>query len=349
MPVAPDRSYVPSMTTPAPAPPAPPEILLGLSSAHVDARALHLVAELGVADHLGDASTAVDELARAVGVRADALHRLLRLLESHGIFERDGSGRWQHTETSRWLRTDHPTSMRAFARMSASSFSWGAVTHLDHAARTGEAGICRLDPGGWMAYLETHPHDSEIFQGAMAAKAHADVAAALDAYDFSRHRRIADIGGGHGHLIRAVLDAHPAVEGVLFDLPAVTAGVEQRDRLDIVAGDFFEDPLPACDCYVLMNIIHDWHDEAATSILRAVAEAGAEQAATVLLIEVVMPDGAQRHWAKTLDVMMLAITGGRERTLPQYRDLLAAAGADLISLTPTATPFSIIEAKSAGR
>lgn len=319
--------------------------LLTLSSAHVPARALQVIAELGVADHLDEEPCSADELALAVGADADAIGRLLRLLESHGIFKRGTPGTWCHTESSRLLRTDHPESLRAFVRMSYSGFSWGAVTHLAHAVRTGDAGISQLDSGGWTSYLRAHPNESETFQEAMTAKAHDDVDALLCAYDFSRHDCIADIGGGEGLLITSVLSANPTARGVLFDLREVASRAKGVDRLDVVAGDFFVDPLPRADAYVLMNIIHDWDDTRARAILEAVGSAGRSGRATVLLLEVVMPETEEPHWAKTLDVMMLAITGGRERTLSEYNQLLTSAGMELVQMTPTNTPFSIVEAR----
>lgn len=144
---------------------------------------------------------------------------------------------------------------------------------------------------------------------------------------------------------RPLLTAHGAVRGLLFELPGVAADVPQGGRLEVVAGDFFSDPLPVCDAYVLMNVIHDWDDKEAIAILSAVADAGRSAASTVLIIETVMPDGPEAHRAKTLDLVMLAITGGRERTLPQYGGLLTAAGLDLVRVIPTATSFSILEGR----
>ena len=153
------------------------------------------------------------------------------------------------------------------------------------------------------------------------------------------------MGGGYGHLLKAVLDRYPETSGVLFELPAVAAQITPTPRLDVVAGDFFTSPLPDADAYVLMNILHDWDDDPAIAILSAVGQARRGGAA-VLLLEAVMPEGPQRHWSKTLDVLMLAVTGGRERTLAEYRDLLSAADIDLVSATPTATPFSIVEGRT---
>ena len=323
----------------------PPEAILGLSCAHLFARALHVVAELGVADALDTAPRTADELARAVEVSPDGLDRLLRLLETCNLFTCDETGRWSHTDTSRWLRADHPKSLRAFARMIGLPMSWGAVTALEHTIRTGEPGICTLHPGGLFGYLDAHLDEQAVFQQAMTAKAHGDVAAVLAAYDFSRHHRIADVGGGRGHLLAAVLAAHPDLTGVLFELPPVAAEVEPAPRLGVVAGDFFTDPLPHSDAYVLMDIIHDWDDAQAAAILRAVARAAHGSPATVLIVETILPAGPEPHWAKTLDVLMLALTGGRQRTLTGYEALLDTAGIDLIRAIPTATPFSIVEGR----
>jgi O-methyltransferase domain len=255
----------------------------------VAARALHVVAELGVADALdGDARTA-GELAAEVGATPDALDRVLRLLESHGVFSRVGDSGWRHSDSSRLLRSDHPRSLRAFVRMAGTPVSWEPVAALEQAVRAGEPSIHTLDPQGPWAYLDANPAEREVFQQAMTAKARADIAAVLDAYDFSRHRRIADVGGGRGHLIQAVLEAYPVVAGVLFDLPHVIADAAPRSRLQVVAGDLFSNPLPSCDAYVLMNVIHDYDDEQASRILAAIADAGREQNATVLVLEPILP------------------------------------------------------------
>lgn len=324
---------------------APSEILLDLSYAYVAARALHVIAEAGVADALGDEALSTEELASRTGLDGDALGRLLRALEAHSVFGRTEHGRWIHNEASRLLREDDASSLRGFARMTGTAFSWDSFTHLFHAVRSGEPGITQLDPNGCFAYLETHPDEARVFQEAMTAKAHDDIAAALAAHDFSQYGRVCDVGGGRGHLLRAILVAHPRTRGVNFELPAVARNLSAEDRLEVAAGNFFVDPLPAADAYVLMNIIHDWDDKSAIRVLEAVAAAGRDSRAAVLLLEVLLAEGRAPHWSKTLDVVMLAVTGGRERTLSEYRSLLEAAGLELAAMTPTATPFSVIEAR----
>lgn len=317
---------------------------LELSCGHVLSRALHVIAELGVADLLGDEPRSAADLAAAGGWNADALYRVLRLLETHDIFRLDGQRRWAHTPLSRRLRSDDAGSQRGFVRMNGTPFSWESFTALQHTVETGRPGVERLDPRGPWAYLEAHPDQAAVFQQAMADKSHGDVAAAMEVHDFTGHRKVVDVAGGSGHLVQSVVAAHPTIEGVLFELPGVVEKLAPLQGIEVVAGDFFHDSLPVADCYLLMNIVHDWDDEDAVAILRAVAAAAGAPHATVLLLEAVLPDGPDNHWAKTLDVTMLALTGGRERTLDQYDALLTQAGLTLRQVTPTATAFSVIEA-----
>ena len=322
----------------------PHKLLWELTNAIVASRSLHAVAELGVADHIGEEPASLRSVAAACDADPDALDRVMRLLAAHGIFQRQAGG-YGHTESSRLLRSDHPMSMRAFARLNGLPVFSATFARFERSVRTGSPALEQVEPKGLWAYLQDHREEAAVFEQAMTAKAQADIVAVLDAYDFSPHRRIADIGGGHGHLIAAILAAYEDAYGVLFELPDVAAEVAPAPPLDVVAGDFFTDPLPACDAYLLMNVIHDWDDTDAAAILSAVANAGRSSAATVLIVETVMPEGAEPHWAKTLDVLMLAVTGGRERTEAEYARLLDTAGIDLVKTLPTATPFSIVEGR----
>ncbi len=332
------------MTAPTPPGQAPPhEVIWEVAQAIVVSRSLHVVADVGVADHLGEGAVPAEALAAACGADADALGRVLRLLAAQGIFEASSDG-YRHTSSSLLLRSDHPMSMRAFARLNGLRVFSATFAELGHSVRTGSPAVELAAPSGLWPYLQDHPEEGALFEQAMTAKAQADVVAVLDAYDFSPHRRIADVGGGHGHLIEAVLGEYDEVTGVLFELPHVASEVRPSPRLEVVAGDFFGDPLPRCDAYLLMNILHDWDDANASAILGAVAKS-CEPGGTVLVIETVMPEGPEAHWAKTLDVLMLAVTGGRERTEAEYRRLLGDAGIELVRTVPTATSFSIVEGR----
>ena len=321
----------------------PHEIVWTLTNAVVGSRSLHVVAELGVADLIGDEAVGVQELATACGVDADALDRVLRLLATHGIFEpeRDGYG---HTDASRLLRSDHPMSMRAFARMMGLPGVVAMLDRLEHSVRTGKPAAELVDPKGLWAYLQRHPGEAEVFGQAMTAKAAADIAAVLGAYDFGRFGTIADIGGGRGHLLRAVLDAVPNARGILFDLPDVIQRLDvDMVRLTPRSGDFFVDPLPSADAYILMEVIHDWPDAEAAAILSAIRRA-ASPGARVLIVENVLAEGIADPRGRTLDIVMLAVTGGRERTVSQFARLLDSADFGGTRVIETSGPLRIVEA-----
>lgn len=332
----------PAASQPAPQTPAPNRTVWELAQGIVASKALHVVAELGVADHLGTEPMTASELAKGCGADPDGLDRVLRLLCAHGIFQLAGSG-YAHNDASRLLRRDHPQSMRDFARLNSLPIAWGAVGALGHAVRTGSPGAQRVHPDGFFAYLRDHPQEAEIFGHAMAAKARADITDVLAAYDFRRFRTIADIGGGRGHLLQGILETAPEARGILFDLPEVVDAVQiPSERIATQAGDFFVDALPAADVYLLMEVIHDWADSEASAILGAVRRA-CRPGATLLILEHIAPDSGVDAFSQTLDVVMLAVTGGRERTGAQLGRLLEANSFQLTGVTTTAGPMAIVE------
>jgi hypothetical protein len=321
--------------------PAPAQLLWGLINTHTIARCIHLIAEAGVADALGENPRSVVELAAATRLNADALGRMLRLVSAHGVFSCEPQG-YAHTPTSRLLRSDHPQSLRSFARMIGMPLIWNGFTDLNHAARTGTPAI---DSAQLFAYFADHPSEASLFNQAMAGKSAGVVPAVVEAYDFSPFRTIADIGGGRGHLLQAILDRATTASGILYDLPHVIADASTggSGRLRLVAGDFFREALPVADAYVLMEVIHDWADDKAAEILAAVRRA-APATARVLVVEALVSESPGPHFGKMLDIIMLAVTGGRERTASEYEGLLASAGFRLTRVVPTPSQYSIVEA-----
>ena len=323
--------------------PTPLDVVLTLTSRTVAARSLQLVAELGVADLIDEQPVAAEELAASCGAEPGALHRVLRLLAANGIFAHQPEG-YRHTEASRLLRDDHPMSVRALTRAYGLPVIAASLEHLDHSVRSGQPAVEVVEPNGFFAYLEAHPDEATIFDQAMTAKAAADVATVLGAYDFQRFSTIADLGGGRGHLIRAVLDVAPEARGVLFDLPRVIDAQDlDRSRLTAQAGDFFVDPLPTADAYLLMEVIHDWPDAEAAAILRAVRRAAAP-GAVLLIIEGIVPEDRVDPRIYSLDVLMLAVSGGRERTARELGDLLHGADFRADRVVETASTMRIVEA-----
>jgi hypothetical protein len=327
-------------------PPPPAQVVGDLAKAHIAARCLHVAAAFGVADAVRDDSTTPAEIGARTGLDADAADRILRLLAAHGVFTAHSDG-YSHNAASQLLRSDHPQSLRNYVRMTGMPSFWNRFTELGMAAQTGRPSV---DWRGLLAYFGQHPDEAEHFNAAMAAKSRAVVPAVVDAYDFARFATIADIGGGRGHLLHAVLERAPRAAGILFDLPQVVAETARGDplspRIEVVAGDFFADPLPAADAYLLMDLIHDWSDSDAARLLAAV-RAAAAPGACVLIIETLVPETAGPHLGKTLDVIMLAVTGGRERTRAAYTELLAGAGLRLERVVATRSEYSIVEASVA--
>jgi len=224
---------------------------------------------------------------------------------------------------------------------------WAAYGELDRTLRTGEPGMMIVN-GDLFGYFTAHPDEARIFDDAMTAKSFAQIGPALAAYDFSGFKTIGDIGGGAGHLLSAVLDKVPGAQGVLFDLPAVVERAAERPnpRIRYVGGDFFKDAIPACDAYMMMTVLHDWSDAEAAAILAQVKR-GAPAGAKVLLLECVVGQTEGFDFGKDLDIEMLVMTTGRERTAEEWTQVLAAGGWRLTRIVPARGMSAVVEAEAA--
>jgi hypothetical protein len=326
------------------APPASPvDTVLTIAGGYCVPRALHAAAELGIADALGENPLQVGELAAATETNADALSRVLRLLSAHGVFVA-ANGTVSHNDASRLLRSDHPQSLRDFVRMFGLPAFWDTYREMHHSLRTGRPSAELLFKDGLWGHFAADAGANRIFNQAMIGKSHGQVAGVLAAYDFAGLGTIADIGGGQGQLIRAVLAAYPEVRGVLFDLPHVVAeaALVAQDRLDLQPGDFFVDSLPTADAYLLMEVIHDWDDEESVRILTAVRRA-APKGARLLLVEQLIGEDEGPSWPKMLDIHMLTLITGRQRSKEQYDDLAVRAGFEPNRVIETFSGTTILE------
>ena len=319
----------------------PSELVGSLAEGYVNSRCLHVIANLGVCDVVSDEPRSLPDLARELGVDASALRRVVRHLASLGVFAMSGDDVW-HNEASRLLRHEHPAGLLPLTRMMALPIMWDSFKALEDAVKTGRPGTTFHDPNGFFAYLDAHPEESDVYDQGMTAMTTRRIAKVVPHYDFSEFKVIADIGGGRGHLLQAVLEQATKARGVLFDRAQVADGLGNSDRISVQVGNFFVDPLPAADCYLLSNIIHDWSDSDAVSILTAVGAAAAPSS-RLLLFEFVIPDEAEQFEASDIDVWMLALVGGRERTLEEYSQLLVAGGWRLLRTVPTSSQ-DILEA-----
>jgi hypothetical protein len=326
----------------------PPRAVLGrlLMGAWV-AEAVIVAAELGLADRMADGLRSPAELAAATETDAPSLARLLRLLASVDVVAEVEPGVFALTPVGACLREDAPEQGRP-AALSYGRIYAPALRELTYSLRTGRPGFDRAYGRSLFAYLATDREAGAIFDRNMAGRHRARAAALCAAYDFSSLRRLVDVGGGRGTFATAILAATPGLRGTLFDLPEVVARIRGEglppgvaERLEIVGGDFFAS-LPGGDGYLLSNIIHDWDDERAVAILRT-CRRSADDGARVLVVEEVLPPAGGPASSRVVDVIMLALTGGRERTAEEYGDLLGAAGWRLEQVIPLADGAAVVE------
>jgi hypothetical protein len=333
---------------------APPEaVMMELLTAACVSQGISVAADLGLADALAQGPLPIDELAARVGADADALHRLLRALISRGIFRRRRDGRYELNPLADTLRSDAPASTAGMARLMGSRQDREHWSLLLDAIRTGTAVIPRLRGTDFFAYLRDEPELGEIFNQAMTSGTTVDAAAVVAAHDFTAYPTIVDVGGGHGRLLAAILSAAPAARGVLYDTPQVVAGAPAllrehnvADRVHIAQGSFFDSIPKGGDAYVLKNIIHDWPDDKAVQILQNV-RAAAAVGTTVLLIETVLPEHNREFSGNWMDLGMLLIQDGRERTAAEYRHLFEQAGFRMTQVVHTTSSLSLVKARAA--
>ncbi len=316
-------------------------------------RAVCVAAKLGLPDLLAARAQTASELALSVGAHGPSLYRLLRTLSSAGIFTESEDGIFQNTPVSELLRSDVPGSMRDLAVMFAEDWQWQNWGQLLHCVMTGEDAQRKLYGMDTFSYFAQDPAVGAVFNRAMTGLSAAVAPAIAEACDLEGVKIVADLAGGHGLLLSAFLKREPALKGILFDLPNVIEGAGAllevegvKDRVQLVAGDFFQSVPEGADLYTLKHIIHDWDDAKSVAILLKVREA-MQSGARVAVIEMVVPEGNEPSHSKILDLQMMVMENGKERTEAEYRALFEAAGLKLTRIVPTKSPYSLVEGKIA--
>jgi hypothetical protein len=328
---------------------APRQQLLEMLTAYWVSQAIHVAAKLRLADLVADGPKTAQELAEATKSEPQALYRLLRALASVDIFKEDNQGSFALTPTAECL-LDRPGSQHAVALMMGEEHfrSWG---DLLYSVQTGKPAFDQIYGKPVFDYLSEHPEQAKIFDAAMTGFHGPETQAMIDAYDYTGINTLVDIGGGNGTVISTVLKKYPAMKGILYDLPGVVERAKQNlaaaglgGRCQTLTGSFFEAVPKGGDAYMMRHIIHDWTDEQCQTILshcRKVMPAHGR----LLIIEMVIKPGNEAQPAKWLDLNMLVLPGGRERTEEEYRTLLAGAGFRLERIVPTPTEVSVIEGR----
>ncbi|MGH9141445.1 MAG: methyltransferase [Thermoanaerobaculia bacterium] len=325
--------------------------LLRMTDGLVVHQALCAAARLGVADLLADTERHVAEVAAALHVDQGALYRTLRFLAGHGVFRQTAQSTFANTPLSQYMRSDVPGSVRSVLIFRGGRFYFSPFVEFLSAVETGQPSRARVLGEGGFQYLRRHPEEERVFDEAMTAISGLWAQTVAAAYDFGRWETLMDLGGGNGLLLATILRAHAGLRGVLADEPTVIAraqsgGVLAGDlaaRARCEACDFFEAVPTGSRAVLMKNVLHDWDDGQARRILlncrRAVPDDGA-----LLLVEYCVGEENVPSLGKTIDLVMLTVTGGKERTIDEHQRLLGTAGFTLERTVRVAPDIMLLEA-----
>jgi len=327
----------------------PPIQMLQIMSGFWISRCVYILAKLGIADLIKDQSKTVEELATATGSHGPSLFRVLRAVAAIGIISQDDQNRFGATPLSDTLRSGVRGSLRAFAMTELGEEHYPAWGELLHSVRTGGIAFEKAFGQPVWEFFANHPDNAKIFNDAMSGMTAQATEALHAAYDFGGIKKIMDVGGGHGGLITSILQKSSHMRGILFDSPKVIEGAKASveasdvaDRCELVGGDFFQAVPSGADAIILKWIIHDWNDEQSVAILKNCHRVLPDQG-KLILVEAVVPATNEPHFSKFIDLNMLVMTGGRERTEAEFRKLYEDSGFRLTRVVPTESPFSVIE------
>jgi hypothetical protein len=317
---------------------------------------IYAAAEFGIADILAEGPKGIDELARITGTHAPSLYRVMRTLASVGIFAEKEDKRFELTPSAAFLQTG---ALRTVSLMLNSDWNEKAWSYFIHGVRTGETAFDKAHGMPISRWLEKEPEAAKVLHEANAIKAAGSHRAIIDVYDFSGIETLTDVGGGYGALMMEILKANPSMKGIVADLPPVVKTAEKmiaergfEDRCKTVEYDFLRtEPsaqkgnIPAgSDAYLLSNILHDWPDDLCKTILENCARA-MKPASTLLVVEMIIQQGNEPSIAKLLDMEMMVLSNGRERTREEFKYLFESAGFELSRVIPTKESIYIIEGK----
>ncbi|WP_026770444.1 methyltransferase [Asinibacterium sp. OR53] len=330
--------------------PPPPAQMMQLITGFWTSCCVYSAAKLNIADHLKDKPQTAHQLAEATHSDAPSLYRVLRALSSVGVFKENEDHQFELTSLGNTLQTDAPGSMKAMAiaQLGDHYNAWG---NLVYSIKTGHIAFDNIEGMSVWKYYEMHPEEGVNFIKAMSGLTGAVIQHVLPEYDFTSFNTIVDVGGGNGALLVAVLDKAPQAKGIVFDEEYVVAETKKliakkgfSSRCETAAGSFFEFIPENADAYLMKMVLHDWNDEQCLQILNNCNKA-MKAGSKLLVLDSVIPEGNEPHPGKFMDINMLAMTGGRERTEKEFASLFSNAGLKLARVIPTHSPmFSIVEA-----
>lgn len=331
----------------------PPAAVFGLVAGMWAAKAVAVAASLKIPDQLAHGPKTAEEVAKAIGTDPSATYRLMRGVASVGVLSAEAGRKFALTPVGEVLRSDVPQSMRSLIMAEMAPGHWLPWANLEEAVKTGRpTAPAALGMDVWEYYKKNHDEGFH-FAEAMSGLSHMAMQAVLAAYSFAGARKVVDVGGSHGAFVAAVLQREKTARGVLFDRPEVVEGAGATleaagvaDRIERVGGSFFESVPAGGDVYLLKHILHDWSDDECVKILGCVREAMAPDG-RVVVAEMLISDQGPPSPAPLLDLNMLVMLTGKERTAEEFGELFARAGLKLSGVTPTHSPIGVVEARRA--
>jgi len=327
----------------------PQSTIMHIISGYWLSQAVRLAARIRIADAIGSTSATLEEIAQRTSTRPDELQRAMRALTCHGFFKQSDDGAFAQTPLSEALKSGVPESMRAILEAELGHDHYQSWAEIEGCLRQGGTAFERRYGMPVWRYCAQHPEMESLFGEAMSNLTEIANRAVLESYEFASFDLAVDVGGGHGAFLSAILDRHARPQGILFDLASVveeaagsSAVRRHPDRVRTCAGDFFEGVPQGGDLYLLKFILHDWDDDNCVSILSNIRNAMAPTGRLVV-VEIVIPTESEPHLGPLIDLNMMVMTGGRERTEAEYRNLLAKSGFRLQRVVATPSPFNVIE------
>lgn len=318
--------------------------LAAMSRWYVVSRALHTVAKLGLANHMSDAPVNVYDLAHLTNTKPELLDRLLKFLSDYKIFQ-DKDGGYTLTELSEPLRDDNPHSLRAALCMVDENW-WQSFSCLEKCLHTGNSGFFEMHGDDFFSFLSKSPQRQENFDKGMAKLSDLDNKSIATAFNFGQFKSVTDLGGGRGGLVKTMVETYPALELTLFDTESVIKALDVKNfpqQVTLKAGSFFE-IIPDTDAYIFKGVLHDFNDKDMHDILTNCSKQMSSRA-RLFLAEQVMPDNSEPHPNKTMDIVMMVLLGGRQRTLDEWQKCIEPAGLTFLNSYKTQSIFTLMEFK----
>ena len=314
-------------------------------------QAVAAATKLDIPDILESGAKSADEVAAKAKTDAGATYRLMRALASLGVLERHADGRFTNTAVGDLLRENAPGGLKYMFHGETDHVHWLSWERVVDAVKTGLPRPKAVFGVPAFEYYGKHVEEGEQFGRAMQNVSNFAAAAVLEAYDFSGIRTIMDVGGGNGSMALAILRNYPEMKAKVVDLPYIEPQAKQTiqaagaaSRCEFQPSDFFHSVPPGADLHVLKFILHDWNDQECSQILRHCRDA-LNPGGRILIVEMLVPEDIRPDFVMLMDLNMLVMTGGRERTATEFEKVLNDAGFEMARVIPTKSPFALIEGR----